>query len=114
MREDQIVQIHRLPDGSPVITNDEDRSSTIAVGGNGSGWLLLLLLSNPRVAMLTGGKSPLFLFSLNFSICSGDRLVGRMLQLERRGTLASRDISMGFGLLGVYSLRECDTSRPHR
>jgi hypothetical protein len=65
------------------MTNDEDRSSTIAVGGSGSGFLLFfLLLSNPRVAMLTGGKSPLFLFSLNLSMCSGDRLVGRMLQLK--------------------------------
>ena len=65
-----------------MITNDEDRSSTIAVGGICSGFLPFLLLSNPNVAMLTGGKSPLFLFSLNLSMCSGDRLVGRILQLE--------------------------------
>jgi hypothetical protein len=79
--EDQIEHIQRYPDGSPVITNDEDRSSTIAVGGSGSVFFPFLLL-NPRLAMLTGGKSPLFRFSLNRSMCSFDKLVGLMLQLQ--------------------------------
>jgi hypothetical protein len=83
--DDQIEHIQRYPDGSPVMTNEDDRSSTIAVGGIGSDFLFFLL-SNPRLAMLTGGKSPLFRFSLNRSTCSGDRLVGRILQLQSCGS----------------------------
>ena len=64
-----------------MITSDEDRSSTMSVVRSSSVFLRGFL-ANPRLAMLTGGKSPLLRFSLNLSRCSFERLVGRILQLE--------------------------------
>ena len=116
VRDDQIEHIQRYPDGSPVMTKEEDRSSTMAVGGTGSD-ILLFLLSNPRLAMLTGGKSPLFLFSLNLSMCSRDRLVGRILQLQVAGS--QRHVTFkceslhSLEYFGFYSLRKCDGRCPH-
>ena len=64
-----------------MMTNDEERSSTMAVDWGVSAFLRFLLAKS-RLAILTGGNSPLFLFSLNLSWYSCDKLVGRILQLE--------------------------------
>ena len=50
----------------------------MSVGRNGSLYFLL----RPKLAIEAGGKSPLFLFSLNSSTCCLEWLVGEMLQLE--------------------------------
>jgi hypothetical protein len=79
--EDQIEHIHKYPDGSPVITNEEDRSSTIAGPRHFSLLLRHSLLDLSR-AMLSGGKSPLLRFSSKGSRLDFERVLGRMLQLE--------------------------------
>jgi len=79
--EDQIEHIHKYPDGSPVITKEEDRSSTIAGPRHFSPFLLHSLLDLSR-AMLSGGKSPLLRFSSKRSRFAFERLLGRILQLK--------------------------------
>jgi hypothetical protein len=79
--EDQIEHIHKYPDGSPVMTNEEDRSSTIAGPRHFSPFLLHSLLDLSR-AMLSGGKSPLLLFSSKRSRFAFEKLLGRILRLK--------------------------------
>lgn len=66
VREDQMEQIQRWPEGSPVMTREEQRSSTMTVGSFDP-LLFWALVPNPSLEMLIGGKSPLLRFSLNIS-----------------------------------------------
>jgi hypothetical protein len=79
--EDQTEHIHKYPDGSPVMTNEEDRSSTIAGSRHLSPFFLHSLLDLSR-EMLSGGKSPLLRFSSKCSRFAFEGLLGRILQLK--------------------------------
>lgn len=80
--DDQIEQAQRNPCGSPVMTRDDDRSSTMSGSRNGVESKLCVFVE-PRLDILCGGNSPLFLFSLKRARCSSEILLGRMLQLKR-------------------------------
>lgn len=81
VKDDHIELIQLYPCESPVMTKEDECSSTISFKGAASNFALIFTLA-PSFAMLSGGKSPFCRGSSNRFKSSSVALVDRKLQCE--------------------------------